>query len=758
MSERLIGLLLRFRLPILLVIAVSVCISGYYITTIRVDNDTLKAIPATIKPRVDYDQLKKEFPAPFNILLLAEFTGGSLTEKIDSLRSWSQQFGSLKGISGVTDLTNLQVPVRRGFLGLSSSPVVPPPGDTLNELKVRKLINQNRSFSRLFISEDETMLGMVTALEWNADRTAILDSMFSKLRKINTSDHIQVYLTSEGAVSYFIDKSMKRDFRLLLPVCFILIFFLLYRVFRRMLYVVASLAVVAVALLWTFGIMGALGIPFSIVASIIPVIIFPIGVADAIHLIRTYSYERRVQGSDVRNALGTTYRELLTPCLLTSLTTFAGFASFTLSTISWNRIFGLFTGIAVLLCYFFNVVLLPLFLSFEKRSAVPATGNESREEKTLTRFWDLFISFSLKSKRWILLLPLLCAIMIYGVMNSRFENNFMMMLPPNNQLRQSDSFISRHFGGTRFFSIVLRQSDTTITSVEEWEQISGFATWLTSQSGVGNVMSLMPLINRVSTMLSKKQVSKAAVSLITANDGLFGKSFNTYISNYLSTDRRTTRIQVTCPNDKSVSVLEIARHIESHVKETMPGYTVLVSGPSILSEAMSAVLVNTLIISLIATLIPIFFCLVAFFRSPRIGIYCILPIGLLVAIVYALMGTFNVSINLITVIILNTCIGIGIDYAIHFVSGYRYIRPLSASTFEALITTIQQKGTPILFNTIVVGIGFCVLFFSSFPPIRDFGLVVFISMFVAAGFSILIISLLIHYFGLAVSPVRKESP
>ena len=68
MTYRSIRFLLRHRWPILSLILLSLIAGGYLITTIKVDNDTFKAVPPNIKPRVDYERLKKEFPAPFNIL------------------------------------------------------------------------------------------------------------------------------------------------------------------------------------------------------------------------------------------------------------------------------------------------------------------------------------------------------------------------------------------------------------------------------------------------------------------------------------------------------------------------------------------------------------------------------------------------------------------------------------------------------------------------------------------------------------------
>ena len=107
------------------------------------------------------------------------------------------------------------------------------------------------------------------------------------------------------------------------------------------------------------------------------------------------------------------------------------------------------------------------------------------------------------------------------------------------------------------------------------------------------------------------------------------------------------------------------------------------------------------------------------------------------ATVYALMGLLNVSINMVTVVIVNTCIGIGIDYSIHFTAGYMFIKNNFSNNIDALISNVGNKGAVIMFNTFVVGAGFFVLIFSSFPPVRNFGLFIFISMLVSSSFALI---------------------
>ena len=92
-------------------------------------------------------------------------------------------------------------------------------------------------------------------------------------------------------------------------------------------------------------------------------------------------------------------------------------------------------------------------------------------------------------------------------------------------LRVSDNFIGKFFGGTRFFSVVLKKKDETLSKRKHWEDVQDIVTYIQKQDGVGNVTSIMPLLSRVSTMLSGEKLSSAAVSMLTSSKGFFGKNY-----------------------------------------------------------------------------------------------------------------------------------------------------------------------------------------------------------------------------------------
>jgi len=751
--EKIVRFILQRRLALSLAVIASVAFFGYYLTKLEIDNDTMKSVPNTLEEKVDYERIQEIFSVPFTVLFIAEFEDWSLRAKIDSIAVWADAFDKIevqgeKGVEGIAHIGGLQVPRAGGFFGLSSEPVVAP--EDTSEQAIRESIARNREFTNIFISDNEKALGIVLGLNPEAYRPGALDEITRLVDLIDSNPSVRAAVAGAATHSYFIDKAMRSDFRVLLPLCILVAAFLLYLVFRRILHVVAVLLIIGFALIWTFGIMGLLGIPLSVVSSVIPVILFPIGVADSIHIIRTYSDFRYRENKSLFQSLSPTYHELLRPIVLTSLTTFVGFGSFLFSSISWTRYFGLFTGIGVILSLFFTVLLLPIFLSLEsKNHGVKVSGTPETTQHTAPSWYRKLI---FESPLWIGLVGVIVIVGVFGVAGVRVESNPLAMFAQSSPVRESDRLIEQYFGGTRFFSVMLRNTKGDLTGHEAWKDVARIAEYIESRERVGHVASLLPLINRTSMLLSNEPISRAGVSVLVGSGTLFGKKFRNIVDSWVAEDRRTTKLTVRCENVEGYKYTELADEIEEYVATEYPEWEVMAAGPALLIDSMISLLVGTQISTLLITFTTVFLFLSLLFKSVRIAFFAIIPIVLSTGFVYALMGAVGVSINTVTVFIVNTCIGIGIDYSIHFVSGYSYTLPRFPDNEGALLDTVRSKGAVIMFNTLVVGVGFLVLVISSFPPIRHFGFFVFISMLTSAVFSLIFLPLLFR-----VSPIRGKS-
>jgi predicted RND superfamily exporter protein len=155
----------------------------------------------------------------------------------------------------------------------------------------------------------------------------------------------------------------------------------------------------------------------------------------------------------------------------------------------------------------------------------------------------------------------------------------------------------------------------------------------------------------------------------------------------------------------------------------------LVGGIADVFSDLSEKVVTGQFISLTLALLLVTLLLMVCFRSFVAGIISSIPLILSMIILFGLMGLLSIELNVATALLSSIMIGVGIDYTIHFLWRYREERQNGLSYSSAAKQTLLTTGRGILFNAFSVIIGFVVLLFSSFVPVRFFGFFVVVSIF-----------------------------
>jgi predicted RND superfamily exporter protein len=109
------------------------------------------------------------------------------------------------------------------------------------------------------------------------------------------------------------------------------------------------------------------------------------------------------------------------------------------------------------------------------------------------------------------------------------------------------------------------------------------------------------------------------------------------------------------------------------------------------------------------------------------------------------MGLLNIPLSTTTALMASIAIGIGIDFAVHFIERYRISQKSYSDKLQVANATMDHSGRAILFNAVVVIAGFMVLLFSVFPPNRALGALVSFNMFTSFAGTITIMLVLLHW-------------
>jgi uncharacterized protein len=177
-----------------------------------------------------------------------------------------------------------------------------------------------------------------------------------------------------------------------------------------------------------------------------------------------------------------------------------------------------------------------------------------------------------------------------------------------------------------------------------------------------------------------------------------------------------------------------AKNVE--LKYAGSGYKSLIFTDLILKGQITSLLISLVIIIILLSLM---------FKNIRLGLIGTVPVVITAVISFGVMGLLNIPLSTTTALVSSIAIGIGIDYAVHFIDRYK----ISAiETGDKVLTshyTMQHTGRAIVFNAVVVIAGFLVLLFSGFPSNRALGALVSLNMFTSFLGTVTIMYLLLFF-------------
>jgi predicted RND superfamily exporter protein len=158
------------------------------------------------------------------------------------------------------------------------------------------------------------------------------------------------------------------------------------------------------------------------------------------------------------------------------------------------------------------------------------------------------------------------------------------------------------------------------------------------------------------------------------------------------------------------------------VGSALPGVRMRLVGEGLLQAKVGASLVPTLAESfgLTAALILVVFLFV--FRSASARLMAMIPSVFAILVTFLGMRLFGMGLNVATILIATTVLGTTENDQIHFF--HHLSEGEGKDGFPgALRHTLHVAGRAIAFATLINAAGFLALSFSSFPPLRQFGVV-----------------------------------
>ncbi|HSU83469.1 MAG TPA: MMPL family transporter [Thermoanaerobaculia bacterium] len=732
------------RVLLLFLLGTAAMAAGLFRLEIRTDGAAIypegdPAVERTLRDR-------EAFADPDLILLLVSARPGgppvASPQGFRFLRHCQREIRELPGVSaiGVHSLADLIEPPAPGAIRIVT-PLDAIPDDPAAFAALLARLRRNPVAAGLFLSRDGRAAPFYIPAARGADRREVIRQLES-WRQSRAAAPFELRITGPVAAEAELGETVLRDLLHLVPAMVAAVALLLYLSLRTPGGVIVPLAQVLATLLWTLGLMGWTGVPVTLVTTILPVLLMALSMTDEIHLLERVQHRlgeipREVAARErLARAAESAFADLTAPLVLTSLTTAAGFYSFLGSSLAPLRQLGLFAGTGLLLALLFTFSLAPALIATlpprwieRRRSARPRGAGElpSWERLLLRRGHALALG---GAALLLLALP--------GLFRLRVQDSWIDNFDPRSPLVTAARDFDRSFWGSYRLDVVFEGpeagyfwSPRGVALLEDFERLApaapGVGGWLGPLpffAGSARAQGNAPPVSRLPPVEIRR--AGAMTEVLTIRVGL---------RQYLTPDKRAARVRLFVPGADYARGRELRAFLDRRLPALAArhGARAHLSGDVPAGLAVIGTIVGNQLRSIGWTAAMIVLMLLAATRGPRWTAITLAPVLAAVVLLFGALGWGGIPLGIATSLFAALTLGAGVDFGLHYVHAWRRERAAGLPHGEAVAAVLRTAGRGLLWNALVLALGFAVLGFSAIRPNASLGFLLAAAMLASYG-------------------------
>lgn len=582
----------------------------------------------------------------------------------------------------------------------------------------------------LYLSSDGKAAAFYITLSTEKDRIEVVEDLESWVA-LRSGSEFKLRLMGPVVAEAFLGKTVLRDLMRLVPIMVMVIAILLLLCLRTLGGALVTMVEVVMVLIWTIGSMAYLGVPVTLVTTILPVILMAIAITDEIHFLErlrahfTSSQDPASRSrTHLRNATESALLDVGQPVVLTSLTTAVAFLSFLTSSIRPIQHFGIFTSLGILFAMLFTFSLIPSLVML-----LPVSWFSPRRNEKGRRFSSYVRSPTLWFVRHetvvSLLALLLFAASIPGLFRVSVQDSWISNFDPMSPLVSADRDFNHHFWGSYRFDVVLSSNPGFFNRPDGIGLLERLSLLAEKEPNVGGLLTYLHPYRMVADLLGNKNPISSHDGQTTARISAFVEMLvpRSDLRGLLTADGAVTRTRIFINNADFEKGNELRNYLQQIVPPLLADLPVRhhFSGDvPVALEVVQAVVTNQ-IRSIAWTVCGVAFLLIIVFRGLKHACLLILPIVMASLGLLAVMGYLGLPLGVASSMFAAMIVGIGVDFSIHFAANYKRER-IGHDHDGAVAATLRSTGRAMRWNAIVLSIGFVVLTLSDLKPNRTLGL------------------------------------
>jgi predicted RND superfamily exporter protein len=666
------------------------------------------------------------------------------------------------GVESVLSITNVVDPTAYFASAARLLPRIPPTPDEVEALK-RKLA-ATPLVGKNLIADDFRGAAIVVFFENLTDAQYLDLGVDRRIMDLLAAENgpEALFYTGAAHVKQAAVELMRRDIARFTPIALALMLLVLWLFFRTVRGISLPILAVAMALVWTLGVIVLAGKALTFGTSVLPPLLLVVGSSYAIHVMARY-YEQVDAGAPPDEVVVRAFARVWLPLAISALTTVIGFGSLMVNRITAIWDLGLFAVIGVVCLTVTCLGFLPAALQL-----MPSRLRSARSGKvspTLAENLRRLGEQVYAKRRHILCAGVALSLLaLVGARRIQVDADFLYYFEPGSEVRRANETINREIIGSNPFYIIVEGGAPGV--IRRWEVLKLIKDLQDFLGKLPGVTSSLSVVDYLETLETRTSGQPEGGDLVVDEQGnvvpaeqpkpfwqdpknleplleTIDKSPGT-LKSVVTPDFRTASILVRTSLSGSRRVEETLDRIRLYVAEHFPAdIAVNLTGTLVLLTGTASDIVAGQIKSLTLALGIIFLVMTAMFLSAKIGFFAILPNVVPIVIFFGVMGWLGIYLNLGTSLIAAIALGIAVDSTIHYMSRFNLELRGETDQAAALVRTVRTVGVPIVYTTIALFFGFLTFGFSSFVPIQNFGILAGVTMVTSLGANLVLLPALL---------------
>jgi hypothetical protein len=476
----------------------------------------------------------------------------------------------------------------------------------------------------------------------------------------------------------------------------------------------AALSVVPAILgsIWTFGLIFGLGNEIDIITVIVPIFVIVMGSADGLHFVSHYRDEVNRTQDEVKR-VAATLRQVGVPMILTTVSTAAGFLSLLATDIRPMRQLGVFVAVGIGFAGLISFFTLPALLSrldIEPSKKPPPLG------KPAVAVIKKLVSGPVAAVVLVLGLGTFAAVFIPRL---TVNSDPLVYFDEDAPVRKSFERMTEAFGGA-----------TPLVGEFAWDPDGDRAAQLSRLRELSRELEAQPGVRRVFSLADADAMLQEANMPEETRAKLFDPEANAGLGRMVSDDG--LRFVLFPGEFESEDVQAWLAFADKHAEVR------IITGLPVLMDEMSRMVLEAQIGSLSVAFGLVALMLLVAYRRLRPTLVALAPMLLTTATLMGFIAASGIQLHMLTAIVSSIVIGVGIDYAIHYIAAIEYAREQGPGYIHRAIDT---AGPPIVANALGIALALSGLLLSPLRPHHQISAIMWVSMITAALSALVLISI-----------------